>query len=112
MADVYVSITGFRPNGLIHLPRFWWHTVRSLAQARRAEGNLGVAARFVAGTYHTMTIWRDESSMRGYVVSGAHRRAMKNFRTMGAGRTYGYRCAVAPDWHEAYHAWTLHSREV
>ncbi|MGR6743549.1 hypothetical protein, partial [Aeromonas veronii] len=42
---IYVSMTGFRPRGALQLPRFWWRTVRSLAQARRAPGNLLTAAR-------------------------------------------------------------------
>lgn len=112
MSEIYVSITGFRPKGVLSLPLFWWRTLSSFAQARRARGNLQVAGRLVDGTYHTLTVWTDEASMRSFVSSGAHRRAMRNFRTLGSGRTYGYRTREIPDWDAAYRLWCLHAREA
>jgi hypothetical protein len=76
----YVSVTGFRPNGLRAMPVFWWRTLTSLAQARSATGIVRVSARFIDGTYHTMTVWNDRESMLRFVRSGAHLRAMRNFR--------------------------------
>ena len=61
MAEFYVSMTGFRPSGLLSLPAFVWRTLTSLSQAQHAPGNLGVTARIMNGTYHTMTIWMDEN---------------------------------------------------
>lgn len=112
MSDVYVSMTGFRPAGLMRLPAFLWRSWASLSQARKAPGNLGVEARVVNGTYHTMTVWTDEASMRRFVQSGAHRRAMRNFRALGAGKTFGYRCASAPDWPTLYRLWCTEARNV
>jgi heme-degrading monooxygenase HmoA len=112
MAGVYVSMTGFRPKGATQLPRFWWHTLRSLAQARRAPGNLQLAMNRVGGYYHTLTIWRDETSMRAFLTSGAHRSAMKNFRTIGSGKTYGYVSEAHPGWDAAYDLWQRFAREV
>ena len=68
---VYVSMTGFRPRGIVQLPRFWWRTAQSLAQARRAAGVVAVEAKVVGGTYHTLTAWSDLVSMRSFVASGA-----------------------------------------
>ena len=112
MSEVYVSMTGFRPAGLLRFPAFFWRTWTSLSQARRASGNLDVKARVVEGTYHTMTVWTDEASMRSFVQSGAHRRAMRNFRALGSGKTLGYRCAGVPDWHTVYRLWCTEAKEV
>jgi len=112
MSEVYVSMTGFRPAGLLRFPAFLWRTWTSLSQARRASGNLDVKARVVGGTYHTMTVWTDEASMRSFVQSGAHRRAMRNFRALGSGKTLGYRCAGIPDWHTVYRLWCTEAKEV
>jgi len=109
---VYVSMTGFRPNNMARLPLFWWRTIRSLRQARRAPGNVAVRVRIVEGVYHTMTAWSDLASMRGFVTSGAHLAAMKDFRKLGTGRTYGCSCDEMPDWDSMYRLWTLHGREV
>jgi hypothetical protein len=109
---VYVSMTGFRPKGVIQLPAFWFRTVQTFAQAQRAPGNLLTAGRVRAGVYHTMTAWSDVLSMRRFVASGAHLRAMKNFRTLGTGRVFGYACDEIPDWDGVYELWQLHAREV
>ncbi len=109
---VYVSVTGFRPKGPLSLPAFWWRTLTSLAQARKSPGIVALAARVVDGTYYTMTVWSDEANMRRFVTSGAHRRAMKNFRTLGAGKTYGYTCDHVPDWQSAHQLWCLHAKVV
>jgi len=112
MTEFYVSMTGFRPSGLLSLPAFVWRTLTSLSQARRAPGNLGVTARIVNGTYHTMTIWTDETSMRRFIHSGAHRRAMQNFRALGSGKTFGYQCAGVPDWDIVYRLWCTEAKDA
>ncbi len=109
---LYVSMTGFRPKGLLQLPPFWWRTMRSLRQARRAPGNLLTTARMVDGVYHTMTAWSDLASMRAYVTSGAHLKAMRGFRNLGTGRVFGHACDEVPDWDSVYALWTQHGREV
>lgn len=109
---VHVSVTGFRPKGWAVLPIFLWRTMRAFAQARRAAGNLATTGRLIDGVYHTMTVWSDRESMRAYVMSGAHRAAMKNFRKLGGGRTWGYDCAEIPSWDAAYADWQRFSREV
>ena len=109
---VYVSMTGFRPSGIAQLPRFWWRTIRSLRQARRAPGHIAVTARIVDGVYHTMTAWSDQASMRCFIASGAHLAAMRDFRKLGIGRTYGCSCEELPDWDTMYELWQLHGRDV
>ncbi|HET7888766.1 MAG TPA: hypothetical protein VFL62_21290 [Bradyrhizobium sp.] len=109
---VYVSVTGFRPNGWLSLPAFWWRTLRSLNQARTAPGIVQVEARIIDGNYHTMTVWNDKASMHRFVTSGAHRNAMKNFRSLGSGKTYGFVVDQVPDWSLAYSLWRQHGRKV
>ncbi|MGJ4894993.1 MULTISPECIES: antibiotic biosynthesis monooxygenase [unclassified Bradyrhizobium] len=111
--SVYVSVTGFRPHrGLTRRARFWWHTLRAVRQARAAPGNLRVELRPVNGIYHTLTVWTDEASMRAYVRSGAHRRAMIGFRDLGGGRTLGFAAERDPDWETAHARWQHEAREV
>ena len=112
MSGIYVSMTGFRPKDAAQLPRFWWHTLRSMAQARRAAGNLGLAARVIRGTYHTMTIWLDDACTRSYVTSGPHRSAMRNFRSIGSGKTYGFHCSDYPNWDSVYALWIQYAKDV
>lgn len=109
---MYVSVTGFVPKNFIQIPRFWWNTMRCLAQAKRSPGNLSVTAKLIAGVYHTMTVWTDEKSMRAYVKTGAHRKTMSNFRTMGSGRTYGSSTDRLIAWDEAYDLWCRFAKEI
>jgi heme-degrading monooxygenase HmoA len=112
MSNVYVSTTGFRPKAGVQFVRFWWHTLRSLAQARRSPGIIEVSARKIGGTYHTMTVWTDEASMVAFVRSGAHRRAMRNFREFGSGKTHGFVADGSPGWNSAYGLWLSHAKEA
>jgi hypothetical protein len=112
MRSVYVSITGFRLSSWRYWPRFWWHTARSIAQARRAYGNLRVDARVVNGVYHTLTIWTDEHAMRAFLADGAHLRAMKIYRSIGSGRTLGFTAEEPPAWEAALQRWIVEAREV
>ncbi len=108
----YVSVTGFRPKRLLSMPAFLWRTLASLQQARKAPGIVRVTARVVDGTYHTMTVWIDKTSMHRFVTSGAHRGAMKNFRLLGSGKTCGYESGSVPDWQSTYEFWRRHAKEI
>jgi hypothetical protein len=110
--DIYVSVTGFRPNGFLSMPAFWWRTLTSFAQARAAPGIIHTSARLVEGTHHTMTVWKDKESMFRFITRGAHRRAMNNFLSLGSGRTYGFPCDRVPDWDLAYRLWCRHGKTV
>jgi hypothetical protein len=109
---VYISVTGLRLHSAWQAPRFWWHTLRSLRQARHAPGNLRVEAHVIAGTHHTMTVWTDVAAMRAFLASGAHLAAMRAFRTIGTGRTLGYTTPEPPPWEEALARWRRESREA
>ncbi len=111
-ASVYVSITGLRLTRRRHLVQFWWHAIRSMAQARKAPGNLSAQTRTVEGVHHTLSLWTDEQAMRRFLVSGAHRGAMKAFRAIATGRTLGYTTDQPPEWDAARQRWLSEAREV
>ena len=66
----------------------------------------------VDGIYHTMTVWTDQDSMHRFVRSGAHLSAMRNFRSLGSGKTYGFWCDRPPDWQSAYSLWRQYAKDV
>jgi hypothetical protein len=101
-----VSITGLRIKpGLLNRLRFTWHAVRSFNQARKAKGNLHVAARAVNGVQHTVTAWESREAMLVYIRSGAHLEAMKAFHRIAEGSTFSMVTERLPDWEEAHRLW-------
>jgi hypothetical protein len=109
---VYVSITGLQLKAQRHQIRFWWHALRSMAQARKAKGIIAVDARFINGIHHTRTVWTDEASMRRYLVAGAHLKAMKAFGSIANGKTLGYYTEMIPSWDEVHSQWQANGRTV
>ena len=108
---VYVSITGLELKAVHHAPRFWWHAVRAMNQARNAPGNLRAEARAINQVHHTLSVWTDETAMRRYLVEGAHKAAMKAFPTIATGKTYGFFTSDIPDWDQVPALWHAHGRE-
>ena len=59
------------------VPLFAFHAQRSISQIRSAEGCMALALlKDKNRTFWTMTMWTDERSMKSYMTSGAHRKAM------------------------------------
>lgn len=104
-ATVYVSITGLRIRGPLHLAAFWWHAIRSMTQAQRAPGNLRAEARAINGVQHTLTVWEDKAAMRRFLRAGAHAEAMRAFPRIASGGTFGFATATVPDWSEVHALW-------
>lgn len=71
-----VSITRLRIRSVWFLPLFFWHSVRSLKQARASDGCLSAAVNNFRGAFWTLTVWRDRNAMRTFMLSGAHRTVM------------------------------------
>jgi hypothetical protein len=103
--SVYVSITGLRLKRRRHIFRFWWHAIRSMAQARSAAGNLRAETRTIRGVHHTLSVWTDEQAMRTFLVSDDHRVAMKVFRAIATGLTLGFTTDQPPDWEASLRRW-------
>lgn len=102
---VYVSITGLRLKRPWHAVPFFWHAIRSFRQARRAAGNLRAETGTIDGVHHTLTVWENEAAMRDFIRSGAHRRAVRAFRSIASGKTFGFETTEAPEWSAVHRLW-------
>jgi hypothetical protein len=102
----FVSVTRLRLRSIRYFPSFAWMAFLSGIQIRRSPGNLGVrfrrGARF---TFWTLTSWKDEPSMRAFMTSGAHRKAMPKLLEWCDEASVGHWLQEAielPDWREAH----------
>lgn len=102
---IYVSITGLRLVSMRHAPRFWWHAIRSMRQAKRAPGNILAETRTIDGVHHTLSLWESEAAMRRYLGRGAHLAAMRVFAQIASGSTLGYLTDEPPDWSRVHSIW-------
>lgn len=74
---IFVSLTRLRIRSVIYMPLFAVYTLRSLRQVRKAPGFQG--GKLLPDrdrTFWTMTAWDGPESMRRYMTTGAHKRAM------------------------------------
>ena len=72
-----VSITRLRVRSWRYLPGFLLQSVRAARQAKGTPGNLSVSLlRDAEFAFWTRTVWSDETAMRGFMLSGTHRRVM------------------------------------
>ncbi len=73
----FVSLTRLRIRSVRFVPLFVLHTLRSLRQVKRAPGfQTGALLADRSWTFWTMTAWDSQESMRQYMTSGSHKRAM------------------------------------
>ena len=100
-----VSITRFRARALWFVPMFALHAQRSIAQIREADGCISMALlRDKNRAFWTMTMWADERSMKAYLTSGAHRKAMPGLADWADEASVVHWTqdhAERPDWTEA-----------
>lgn len=104
---VYVSITGLKLKRQIYFFSFWWHAVRSMMQAKSAEGNLRADARTINGVQHTLSVWKDEQAMRKFLITGPHLKAMRAFSRIASGKTFGFSTYQVPEWSEVHRLWVI-----
>lgn len=101
----YVSITGFVPRSPLAVPAFWFHALRSMSQAERANGIVFVEARRINGVQHTVSVWRSREDMNLFMGAGAHLQAMRAFPRLGHGHSFGFEADQAPPWSEVHGLW-------
>lgn len=98
----YASLTLIEVKSVLALPRFAWHSSRSVKTAKVAPGNIQVKTKlyefFVFGT---MSLWTDRDSMLCFLRSRSHLAAMGDLDKIGVGKVYGYDAVELPNWEEA-----------
>jgi hypothetical protein len=109
---VYISVTGLTPNGFISWLKFWRYAIPSKMQADNAPGALFVDVKTVDAYHHTLTVWENKKAMLAFMTSGAHKNAMKNFKSIATGRVYGFEAEVVPSWEAALAKLWEHGRTV
>lgn len=101
-----ISITRLRVRSIFYMPLFMLHAMRTLTQAQKAEGVLGVETRFEKNNVvWTKTAWSDEAAMKKYRGSGAHRVAMRLLSELCCEAAYARWNQETPDlppWDEAH----------
>ena len=74
---IFVSLTRLRVRSFRFVPLFVLHTLRSLRQVRKAAGfQHGALLADRGWTFWTMTAWDTPESMRQFMTTGSHSRAM------------------------------------
>lgn len=99
---MYISITGLKPNNWRSALRFWRFAIPSFSQAKKAKGNLFCQVKQINGYQCTLTAWENKEVMREFMISGTHLEAMKSFRKIATGKTYGFEGETIPSWEEAF----------
>ncbi len=59
-------------------------------QAESAPGILFSGVKEINKVQHTLTAWESKDHMLAYIHSGAHLKALKAFRKIAVGKTFGY----------------------
>ena len=108
---VYVSITGLRLKRPWHIFRSYRHAVPSFRQARSAKGNLQAEVKTINGIHHTLTVWDTAESMRDFIYSGAHLKAIQAFGRIATGKTFGFETDQIPEWEAVHRLWRDHAQD-
>jgi hypothetical protein len=101
----YVSITGLKTLGPLAVARFWLHAMPAMVQAQSAPGNISAEARTINGVHHTLSVWAHEDALRAYLYTGAHLKAIKAFKSIAIGKTFGFETDIVPSWSEVHELW-------
>jgi hypothetical protein len=110
-ARFYVSITGLRPINFWATFLFWLHAIPSKTQADSAPGILFSEVKRINKIQHTLTAWESKEHMKAYIHKGAHLKAIKVFRKIAVGKTFGFESDRIPDWDEVHELWLQQGKE-
>jgi len=78
---IFVSVTRLRLRSAWHLLPLAWRTIRVNKQIKAADGCFKSDVRGGPDKiFWTKSIWRDEASMRAFMSSGAHLKAMPKLK--------------------------------
>lgn len=101
----FISLTRLRIRSLRYMPAFAVVALKSVAQARKAPGNLGVRLRRTRGlTFWTFTAWENPQAMSAYRSAAPHRDAMPKLRQWcdeASVANWSQTSDTLPDWDHA-----------
>lgn len=107
----YVSITGLKPKNFWATFLFWRFAIPSKIQADRAPGLLYSDVKKINQIQHTLTAWESKDHMKAYIHSGSHLKALKAFRKIAVGKTFGYESDRIPSWEDVQELWLKNGQE-
>ncbi len=107
----YVSITGLRPKSFWSIISFWRHAIPSKVQSEKAPGILFSDVKKINKIQHTLTAWESKDHMKAYIQSGSHLKAMKVFKKIATGKTFGFETDRIPSWDEVHELWIKNGKE-
>lgn len=74
---VFISLTRLRIRSIRFVPFFGVYTSLSLRQVRKAPGfQVGAVLADRKWAFWTLTAWDSQESMRQYMITGSHKKAM------------------------------------
>lgn len=80
-------------------------------QIDSAPGVLFSGVKKIDKIQHTLTAWQSKEHMIACIHSGAHLEAMKVFRKIAVGKTFGFESERIPSWDEVHELWRTHGKE-
>jgi hypothetical protein len=107
----YVSITGLKPINIWSTFKFWRYAIPSKIQADTAPGILFSDVKRINKIQHTLTAWESKEHMISYIHSGAHLEALKMFKKIATGKTFGFESDKIPSWDEVHELWLKYGKE-
>lgn len=107
----YVSITGLKPKNFWMTFLFWRHAIPSKIQADSAPGILFSDVKKINKIQHTLTAWKSKEDMMAYIHTGAHLKALKSFKKIAVGKTFGFESNRIPAWDEVHELWLNNGKE-
>jgi hypothetical protein len=103
---IFVSITRLRLRSAWHLPLFFWHAFASGKQTAKSTGFIKGKTLMDKGlTFWTMSLWQNESHMRAYRNTDAHKKAMPKLQHWCDEASVAHWQQAGedfPDWHLAH----------
>jgi hypothetical protein len=81
-SPVLVSATRFTFKRLWYMPLIFWHALALRRQWHLFAGSIGVSlsADFLTRTTYTVSVWRSEEDLRGFIAAPRHLKMMRDFR--------------------------------
>ena len=99
---MYISVTRLHIKGKRILPSFYWYTVSSIIQVKKAKGLIYSSyTKDDFLTYWTLSVWENKDLMTIYRNNGNHLKAMKISRELADELEYtSWEANNVPNWKE------------